>query len=69
MSPEKAKGDPYGPPDDVWALGCMLAELTLGRPIGTQGFLALNVAKIADAVRSSKQARACSRFMHDLHTC
>ncbi|EOD21782.1 protein kinase, partial [Emiliania huxleyi CCMP1516] len=31
MSPEKADGKRYGPPDDVWAAGCILAELLLGR--------------------------------------
>ena len=34
-SPEKATGARYGPADDIWAIGCMLAELLLGRPIGT----------------------------------
>ncbi|EOD34478.1 hypothetical protein EMIHUDRAFT_56026, partial [Emiliania huxleyi CCMP1516] len=31
MSPEKAVGKRYGPADDVWAAGCILAELLLGR--------------------------------------
>ncbi|EOD18109.1 hypothetical protein EMIHUDRAFT_56016, partial [Emiliania huxleyi CCMP1516] len=30
MSPEKAVGKRYGPADDVWAVGCILAELILG---------------------------------------
>ncbi|EOD12333.1 hypothetical protein EMIHUDRAFT_56064, partial [Emiliania huxleyi CCMP1516] len=30
MSPEKAVGKRYGPADDVWAAGCILAELLLG---------------------------------------
>ncbi|EOD34453.1 hypothetical protein EMIHUDRAFT_71430, partial [Emiliania huxleyi CCMP1516] len=31
MSPEKTDGGRYGPADDVWAAGCILAELLLGR--------------------------------------
>ena len=58
MSPEKAKGDRYGPPDDVWALGCILAELMQGHLIGGSGLLALNNIKIAETVRASKQAHA-----------
>ena len=58
MSPEKALGEEYGKPDDIWALGCMLAELLLGRLIGTSGLLALNGTRIAEAVEASKQVHA-----------
>ncbi len=26
-------GDTYGPPVDIWALGCIFAEMLLGRPL------------------------------------
>jgi dual specificity tyrosine-phosphorylation-regulated kinase 2/3/4 len=32
-SPEVILGIPYGPPMDLWSFGCLLAELTMGRPL------------------------------------
>ena len=52
-SPEKAKGERYGPADDVWAIGCMLAELLLGRPIGT---VSSSPDKLNRAIKDSQVA-------------
>ena len=52
-SPEKAKSERYGPADDVWAIGCMLAELLLGRPIGT---VSSSTDKLKRAITGSKAA-------------
>jgi len=54
MSPEKAIGKRYGPADDVWAVGCILAELLLGRTIG---YVALDAAKRQRAIAEGKSAR------------
>jgi len=63
-SPEKALGDPYGPPDDVWSLGLITGGLALGQPLedwvaangGGGGLFALNRPKvkafIAEAILS-----------------
>ena len=32
-SPEKAGGNRYGPPDDIWSLGLIIASLALGLPL------------------------------------
>ncbi|EOD21722.1 hypothetical protein EMIHUDRAFT_101558 [Emiliania huxleyi CCMP1516] len=53
MSPEKAIGKRYGPADDVWAVGCILAELLLGRTIG---YVALDAAKRQRAIAEGKSA-------------
>ena len=55
MSPEKANGKPYGAADDVWAVGCILAELLLGRNIGN---VALDVKKLRRSISESKEASA-----------
>ncbi|EFJ42972.1 hypothetical protein VOLCADRAFT_32096, partial [Volvox carteri f. nagariensis] len=31
--PEVLVGDHYGPPVDIWALGCIFAEMLIGRPL------------------------------------
>ncbi|GLI68945.1 hypothetical protein VaNZ11_013470 [Volvox africanus] len=31
--PEVLVGDTYGPPVDIWALGCIFAEMLMGRPL------------------------------------
>jgi len=53
MSPEKAFGKRYGPEDDVWAAGCILAELLLGRTIGN---VALDPIKRQRAIAECKSA-------------
>jgi len=57
MSPEKYnnhKRDEYGPPDDVWALGCMLAELLLGELLDT-------VATDKNEAKFQDKASMCTR--------
>ena len=55
MSPEKAGGKRYGPADDVWAIGCIMAELLLGRPIG---HVAKDDQKLKRTITESKVAHA-----------
>lgn len=55
MSPEKANDKRYGPADDVWAIGCILAELLLGRQIGN---VARDGAKRDRAIKEGKEADA-----------
>ena len=53
MSPEKTAEKRYGPADDVWAVGCILAELLLGRTIGN---VALDPTKRQRAIAECKSA-------------
>ena len=53
MSPEKDAGKGYGPDDDVWAAGCIIGELLLGRRIGK---VARDETKRKRAIAESKSA-------------
>eukprot|EP00286_Rhodomonas_abbreviata_P027712 CAMPEP_0181298170 /NCGR_PEP_ID=MMETSP1101-20121128/5639_1 /TAXON_ID=46948 /ORGANISM="Rhodomonas abbreviata, Strain Caron Lab Isolate" /LENGTH=1287 /DNA_ID=CAMNT_0023403173 /DNA_START=142 /DNA_END=4001 /DNA_ORIENTATION=+ len=56
-SPEKASSKPYDNKDDIWALGCMLAELLTGVPMSLRcagGVFAFNQLLVARTIAEGK---------------
>jgi uncharacterized membrane protein YgcG len=59
MSPEKGRGERYGFPDDIWALGCILAELATLVPTSSHSPLGL-----FSALQKLPQVVAVVRAVH-----
>jgi serine/threonine-protein kinase len=43
MAPEQARGEPIGPPADVYALGCILFEILTAKPLHGSGMAAIGL--------------------------
>jgi len=56
MSPEQVRGDPVGAPTDVYALGCVLFEILVGKPALPRGLEALPAALAAPCHHPAQHA-------------
>ena len=62
LAPEVCRGEPYGPPADLWALGCLLHELASLAPPFSGSSLAAVVRGIVTGARAPLPPSAAARY-------